>query len=165
MYDLSKRKGWNKWYFRKRWPTDVAGILGEEFVKSTREEGKRAAEARLPVLTAEYHSRIDAVLTKLAEVPQATRSESQALAMAAQFYRAALPSYIVTRPIGQLEQRQLLEDTRARLAAAQEVLRRNEFGMVAASSRTVSWLAGVELREESPEWTCSAVTSCLRRSN
>ncbi|WP_293700689.1 MULTISPECIES: hypothetical protein [unclassified Sphingopyxis] len=49
--------------FRKRWPTDVAGILGEEFVKSTREEDKRAAEARLPVLTAEYHSRIDAART------------------------------------------------------------------------------------------------------
>lgn len=150
MYDLTKRKGSNNWYFRKRWPTDVVRILGDEFVKSTREGDKRAAEGRLPVLMAEYHSRIDAARTKLAEVPPATLSESQALAMAAQFYRAALPSYIVTRPIGQHEQRQLLDDTRSRLAAAQDALGRNEFTMVVPSSRTVTRQAGVELPDDSP---------------
>lgn len=149
-YALSRNKRSSKWQFRKRYPSDVARILPGEFIKSTGEEDKKAAQARVPMIAAEYERRIAEARAKLAEVPPTTLTDAQALAMAAQFYSAALPSYLVTRPIGQQEQRQLLQDTRERLEATREALGRNEFAMVAAAARTAARTAGVELPEDSP---------------
>lgn len=149
-YALSRNKRSSKWQFRKRYPSDVARILPGEFIKSTGEEDKKAAQARVPMIAAEYERRIAEARAKLAEAPPTTLSDAQALAMAAHFYHSALPSYLVTRPIGQLEQRQLLQDTRERLEATREALGRNEFGMVAAAARTAARGAGVELPEDSP---------------
>jgi hypothetical protein len=51
---LTRNKRSSKWQFRKRYPTDVARILPGEFVKSTGEEDKKAAQARVPMIAAEY---------------------------------------------------------------------------------------------------------------
>ncbi|OJW25806.1 MAG: hypothetical protein BGO58_16020 [Sphingopyxis sp. 65-8] len=112
-YALSRNKRSSKWQFRKRCPSDVARILPAEFIKSAGEDDKRAAQARVAMIAAEYERRTAETLAKLAGAPPTTFPDAQALAMATHFYRSALPPYLFTQPIGQLEQRQLLQDIAA----------------------------------------------------
>lgn len=47
MFKISKRKGSSLWQVRKRWPIDVAPILTGEFTRSTGENDRKLAEAKL----------------------------------------------------------------------------------------------------------------------
>jgi ribosome-binding protein aMBF1 (putative translation factor) len=70
MFKLSRRKGSAKWQVRKRWPSDVAPILKGEFNKSTGEEDRKAAQAQLPYLAAEYEKAVAEARAKLAAAPR-----------------------------------------------------------------------------------------------
>ena len=77
MFKLSRRKGSAKWQVRKRWPADVAPILKGEFTKSTGEEDRKAAQAQLPYLAAEYEKAVAEARAKLAEAPREALSEAE----------------------------------------------------------------------------------------
>lgn len=152
MYKLSRRKGSAKWQVRKRWPSDVAPILKGEFTKSTGEEDRRAAQAQLPFLAAEYEQAVAEARAKLAEAPRQELSEAEAHRMAASFYRDMLPRYVVSRPLDPIDHQRLLAETQERLAAARAMLGRNDFAPVRAVARTLTQQAGLSLPEEAPAW-------------
>jgi integrase len=152
MFKLSRRAASAKWQVRKRWPTDVASFLKGEFNRSTGEGDRKAAQAQLPFLAAEYERVVAEARTKLAEAPREALTEAEAHRMAASFYRDMLPRYVVTRPLDHLSHQRLLADTRERLATAREMLGRNEFGAVAAVARTLTQQAGLSIPEDAPAW-------------
>ncbi len=152
MFKLSRRKGSAKWQVRKRWPSDVAPILKGEFNRSTGEEDRKAAQAQLPYLAAEFEKAVAEARAKLAEAPREALSEAEAHSMAANFYRDMLPSYIVKRPLDPMQHKQLLRDTQQRRDAARTMLGRNDFGPVRAAARTLAQRAGLSLPEGSPAW-------------
>ncbi|WP_288986294.1 hypothetical protein [uncultured Sphingopyxis sp.] len=98
-YALSRNKRSSKWQFRKRCPSDVARILPAEFIKSAGEDDKRAAQARVAMIAAEYERRTAEALAKLAGAPPTTFPDAQALAMATHFYRSALPPISSRNPL------------------------------------------------------------------
>lgn len=152
MFKLSRRKGSAKWQVRKRWPSDVASVLKGEFNKSTGEEGRKAAQAQLPFLAAEYERLVAEARAKLAEAPRVELSEAEAHRMAASFYRDMLPRYVVTRPLDPIDHQQLLADTHERLAVARSMLGRNDFAPVRGIARAVVQQAGLSLPEDAPAW-------------
>ncbi len=152
MFKLSRRKGSAKWQVRKRWPSDVAPILKGEFNKSTGEEDRKAAQAQLPYLAAEYEKAVAEARAKLAEAPREALSEAEAHRMAASFYRDMLPRYIVKRPLDPVEHKRLLQDTQQRRDAARRMLGRNDFGPVRGVARTLAQQAGLALPDGSPAW-------------
>lgn len=153
MFKLTRRKGSAKWQVRKRWPSDVASILrGEGFVKSTGEEDRKAAQAKLPFMAAEYERLVAEARGKLAEAPREKLSEAEAHRMAATFYRDMLPRYMVSRPVDPNAHRELLAETRSSLEAARAMLGRNDFSPVAGVAEVLAKQAGLSLPEDSPAW-------------
>ena len=152
MFKLSRRKGSAKWQIRKRWPSDVQAILKGEFTVSTGEEDKKAAQQRMSLLIAEYERRVAEARAQIAQKPQEELSEAEAHRMAAEFYRNTLPRFVVKRPVDEQQQRQLLKDTRDRLAEAKGMLGRNEYGPVIGLSKRLAQQSGLELPEVSPSW-------------
>jgi integrase len=150
-YALTRNKRSSKWQFRKRYPSDVARIHFGEFIKSTGEEDKKAAQARVPVIAAEYERRVAEARAKLAEAPPATLSKSQMLAMAAQFYAEGLDAYTLKHAVGPEEHRIAVQGLRERLERAEGAIRRRDFGLVrfAVNRRVVA--AGLDLHEDSTE--------------
>ncbi len=70
MFKLSRRAASAKWQVRKRWPTDVASFLKGEFNRTTGEGDRKAAQAQLPFLAAEYERVVAEARAKLAEAPR-----------------------------------------------------------------------------------------------
>jgi len=68
-YALTRNRRSSKWQFRKRYPSDVARILPGELVNSTGEEEKKAAQALVPLIAAEYERRVAEARANLAETP------------------------------------------------------------------------------------------------
>jgi len=115
VFKLTRRKGSAKWQVRKRWPADVAAVLKGEFNSSTREEDKKLAQQRLPLIAAEYERVVAEARAKLSQRPPEQLSEAEAHRMAAEFYRNMLPRFIVKRPLDLLPHRQLLTETRGKM--------------------------------------------------
>lgn len=152
VFKLSKRKGSAKWQVRKRWPADVASILRGEFNASTGEEDRKLAQQRLPLIAAEYESRVAEARERASAQPRGELTEPEAHRMAAEFYRNSLPAYVVRRQIDLLQQQDLLKDTKERLSVAKGMLGRNEYGPVLAVARTMTRQAGLSLPDDSPSW-------------
>lgn len=152
MFKLSRRKGSAKWQIRKRWPSDIAPILKGEFSRSTGEEDRRAAQQRMSLYVAEYERLVAEARAQLAREPREELTEADAHRMAAEFYRNTLPRFIVKRPLEEQQQRQLLKDTRERLAEAKAMLGRNEYGAVISLSKQLAQQSGLALPDESPAW-------------
>ena len=150
VFKLSRRKGSAKWQVRKRWPSDVAAILKGEFNASTGEEDKRKAEQRIPFLSGAYYQRVQEARDKLAEQPKVALSESEALAMAAEFYRASLPSFAARNALSPVEHGALLQDTRERLEKVKAALGRNDYWAVTSAARTMAARAGLSVAEDDP---------------
>ncbi|WP_397506455.1 site-specific integrase [Qipengyuania sp. R86523] len=153
MFKLTRRKGSARWQVRKRWPSDVAPILrGEGFVKSTGEEDRKAAQAKLPFMAAEYERLVAEARAKLAEAPREELSEAEAHRMAAEFYRDMLPRYIVSRPVHPADHKRLLAETRSSLETARAMLGRNDFSPVAGVAEVLASQAGLSLPDDAPAW-------------
>lgn len=150
-YALSRNKRSSKWQFRKRYPSDVARILPGEFVKSTGEEDKKAAQARVPVIAAEYERRVAEARATLAEAPPVTLGKPQILAMAAQFYAEGLEAYALKHAVGPVEHRQALQGLQERLECAEGAMRRLDFNIVRPAVVRRASEAGLGLAEDSPE--------------
>jgi len=150
-YALTRNKRSSKWQFRKRYPSDVARILSGEFVKSTGEEDKKAAQARIPMIAAEYEQRVAEARARLAEAPPATLGKSQILAMATQFYAEGLDAYTLKHAVGPDEHRQALQGLQERLEYAESAMRRLDFNVVRPAVKRRVKEAGLALAEDSPE--------------
>lgn len=150
-YALTRNKRSSKWQFRKRYPSDIARILPGEFVKSTGEEDKKAAQARVPMIAAEYERRIAEARAKLAEALPVTLGKPQILAMAAQFYAEGLDAYTLKHAVGPEEHRKAVQSLRERLEYAEGAGRRKDFGVVRFAVNRRVEAAGLDLHEDSPE--------------
>lgn len=150
-YALTRNKRSSKWQFRKRYPTDVARILPGEFVKSTGEEDKKAAQARVPLIAAEYERRVAEARAKLAEAPPVSLGKPQILAMAAQFYAEGLETYTLKHAVGPEEHRAAVQGLRERLDYAEDAARRKDFGIVRFAVNRRVGAAGLALPDDSPE--------------
>jgi len=150
-YALTRNKRSSKWQFRKRYPADIARILPGEFVKSTGEEEKRAAQARVPLIAAEYERRVAEARAKLAEAPPVTLGKPQILAMAAQFYAEGLETYTLKHAVGPEEHRAAVQGLRERLDFAEGAARRKDFGIVRFAVNRRVGAAGLALPDDSPE--------------
>ena len=150
VFKLSRRKGSAKWQVRKRWPSDVATILNGEFNASTGEEDRKAAQHRLPLISAEYERRVAAARARLAAAPRTEITEAEAHRMAADFYRESLPRFIVRRPLEAMDHVALLKGTGEQLAAARRMMGRGDHSAVRAAARTLAEQAGLSLPEGSP---------------
>ena len=153
MFKLTRRKASAKWQVRKRWPSDVASLFkGAEFTRSTGEEDRKAAQAKLPYMAAEYERLVAETRAKLAEVPKAELTEAEAHRMAATFYRDMLPRYVVSRPLDPAAHQQLLAEARSNLATARAMLGRNDFSPVLDVAEALAKQAGLSLPEDAPAW-------------
>jgi integrase len=150
-YALTRNKRSSKWQFRKRYPSDVARILPGEFVKSTGEEEKKAAQARVPLIAAEYERRVAEARAQLAEAPPVTLGKPQILAMAAQFYAEGLDAYTLKHAVGPEEHRRALQDLQERLEYAEGAMRRHDFNVVRPAVERRAKEAGLGLADDSPE--------------
>lgn len=152
VFNLSKRKGSNKWHFCKRYPLDVAPILKGEFNKSTGEEDRKRAQQRLPLIAAEYERRVEEARRKLSFVPKEDISEAEAAGLAADFYRRTLTAYTVKRPVEKRAQEALLDVSRHTLQELRASLGRHDYGPVAGVVRVMLKDAGINLPDDSPSW-------------
>ena len=150
-YALTRNKRSSKWQFRKRYPSDVARILPGEFVKSTGEEDKKAAQARVPLIAAEYERRVAQARAQLAAAPPVTLGKPQILAMAAQFYAEGLDAYTLKHAVGPEEHRRALQGLQERLEYAEGALRRHDFNVVRPAVERRAKEAGLGLADDSPE--------------
>ena len=153
MFKLTRRKGSAKWQVRKRWPSDVAPLFkGAEFTRSTGEEERKAAQAKLPYMAAEYERLVAEARSKLSETPRVDLTEAEAHRMAATFYRDMLPRYVVSRPLDAAAHQELLAETRSNLAAVRTMLGRNDFTPVMVVAETLARQAGLSIPEDAPAW-------------
>lgn len=150
-YALSRNKRSSKWQFRKRYPSDVARILPGEFIKSTGEEEKKAAQARVPLIAAEYERRVAEARAKLAESPPVTLGKPQILAMAAQFYAEGLEAYTLRHAVGPVEHRSAVQGLKERLEYAEGALRRRDFNLVLPAVKRRARDGGLGLPDDAPE--------------
>lgn len=152
MFKLSRRQGSAKWQVRKRWPVDVAPLLKGEFIKSTGEEDRKAAQTQLVYLAAEYERLVVEARARIAEAPKTELSQAEAQRMAANFYRDMLPRYAVVRPLESAEHQRLLAETRSSLETARAMLGRNDFTPVMGVAENLAKQAGLSLPDEAPAW-------------
>lgn len=150
-YALTRNKRSSKWQFRKRYPSDVARILPGEFVKSTGEEDKKAAQARCPLIAAEYERRVAEARAKIAGAPPVTLGKPQILAMAAQFYAEGLDAYTLKHAVGPEEHRRALQGLQERLEYAEGALSRHDFNVVRPAVERRAKEAGLGLADDSPD--------------
>ncbi|WP_374526044.1 hypothetical protein [Sphingopyxis sp.] len=150
MFSLSRRKGSVAWQVRKRWPNDCASILGREFVRSTGETDREKAADKLPLIAAEYRAKVNEARSHASEAPGRELTEAEAHRLAAEFFNSQLPAFTVTRRMEKLDHNQLLRDARGRLATAQDMLGRNDYGPVLAVGRTLMRQAGISADSDDP---------------
>jgi integrase len=143
MFTLSRRKGSDTWQVRKRWPKDCTAILGTEFIRSTGETDKEKAADKLPLIAAEYRSKVSEARSRAIASPGRILTEVEAHRLAAEFFNSQLPAFTVTNRMERLDHSQLLKSARSRLAAAQEMLGRNDYSPVLAAGRTLLRQAGI----------------------
>lgn len=143
MFTLSRRKGSAAWQVRKRWPKDCAAILGGEFIRSTGETDREKAADKLPLIAAEYRSKVSEARSRAIASPGRILTEVEAHRLAAEFFNSQLPAFTVTNRMEKLDHAQLMRTARARLAAVQEMLGRNDYSPVLAAGRTLLRQAGI----------------------
>lgn len=150
VFKLSRRKGSSFWYVRKRWPSDVAAILKGEFVKSTGETDRKRAQARLPMIAADYVAKVEEARRRLADNRYRDLSQAEIERLAAKFYAENLPRYQLTRPLSPAEREQFLRNTEASLRTLAADLGANDPTPVAAWTRAIVEREGLPIPEDSP---------------
>jgi len=150
VFKLSRRKGSSLWQVRKRWPADVAAILKGEFVKSTGEADRRKAELRLPIIAAEYVSRVEEARRRLADNRYRDLSEAEIRRLAAKFYADALPAYRIKGPLAPDKKQELVQQTLETIRTLSDDLSRQDPVQVAALTRKLVEREGLPIPEGSP---------------
>ena len=117
MFRLSRRKGSTMWQVRKRWPSEVAPVLKGEFTKSTGEADRNKARATLPLIAAEYESKVQQARDRLADNRYRDLAEPEIARLTAQFYRTALPSYRIKRALSPAEAQAMLVEVQSRVSS------------------------------------------------
>ena len=150
MFRLSRREGSTVWQVRKRWPSEVAPILKGEFTKSTGEADRNKARATLPLIAAEYESKIQLARDRLEDNRYRDLAEPEIARLTAQFYRTALPSYRIKRALSPAEAQAMLVEVQSRVATFESAQARHDYWAVEAISKALIAQEGLPIPEDSP---------------
>lgn len=149
MFKISKRKGSSLWQVRKRWPTDVAPILKGEFTRSTGESDRKLAEAKLPIISAEYVALVEDARRRLADNRFRDLSEVEIRRLATEFYTEALRHYQIRGPLDRTQRDKLLKSTVETIETLEDHLARRDPTPVATLTRNMVERKGLPIPEDS----------------
>lgn len=149
MFRISRRKGSAKWQVRKRWPADVAPLLKGEFTRSTGESDRKLAEAKLPLISAEYVAIVEDARRRLADNRFRDLSEVEIRRLASEFYTEALRHYQIRGPLDHVQREALLDVTQRTIETLEDHLARRDITPVAALTRNMVARKGLPIPEDS----------------
>ena len=164
MFRLSRREGSTMWQVRKRWPSEVAPVLRGEFTKSTGEADRTKARATLPLIAAEYESKVQQARDRLADNRYRDLAEPEIARLTAQFYRTALPSYRIKRALSPAEAQAMLVEVQSRVAAFESAQARQDYAVGEVTAHGLRTTAST-LLNESGKWSADAIERSLAHAD
>lgn len=151
MLILSRRHGSSNWQVRKRWPSDVAPLLGREFIRSTGAPDRREAQRVALKHLVEFNMKVSQARDQMNGLPVTSDLVEVVGKALAQFRSTVQQSYSIKQTISPQTRLELIANLQGMIEVAKRSLACFDYNVVHAPAATALEREGLHLDADHPQ--------------